>query len=720
MHVTKTLSRLYIFLVFLVLAMPAVETWAEEPNGGFFKEGAPVEITADYLSYDKGTDTYLARGNVVIVQEGVTLTTESAMLDMASGVATASGGVVAVDEGGNVVEGEDLRLDINKKTAVLAKGRIFFKADNVHITGDEIRKTGKETYEADRATYTTCDCPEGKRPAWDFSSSRANITLGEYLTGTNATFRLKGVPLLYSPYVVVPVKRGRQTGFLTPKPGYSKLRGFILDVPFFWAISKNTDATFYLDLETERGLGKGVEFRYIRTRKSSGEFFFYHYREKDIDRVREFREDVGNLSRPLSATNDRWELKYDHTEVLAYGVTLKADINIVSDDEYFIDFGADGNRSLESLETNLSISKRWSQYNLVTQFRVFDNLLKEDDSSELMKLPEVTFTSSNQKVGKTPFYISSSSSYINFVREEGDEGQRLDMLPRLSLPLSPRGYFDFTPSFGPRATFWLAKDGSENRFSDRYLYDATVDLITTFVRVYFPESKDIEAVKHTLRPKLSYTYIPESVQTGLPNFDGVDRIEAANKFTYSLNSILTGKYLKGERNEYLDHVYMEISQSFDINEATRKLVSETDRRKPLSELSGELVIRPAAWSRMSGKGKYDVYEDWFTSYDADLELTDSRGDSLYLAHRFVRDSTNYFEGSARLHVNANVDLTYRKRFSFDEESDIETIYGIVYSHQCWSAYLTYTERIEESVVYLTVDLMGIGRVAGVKTTIDSP
>lgn len=713
--------RKLLFLLLLLIALIPYQARAEEPpSGEIFSKDAPVEITADTISYDRDADTYHASGNVEITQTGTVLRSDTAVLDMRSGVATATGSVRFSDEGGNTLSGRDLTFNIKDKTAVLVNGRLFYRQDNVHLTGDSITKTGPESYAARRLTFTTCDCPPDEDPAWSFAASSAKVTVGEYLTGWNARFYVKGVPVLYSPYISIPVKRERQTGFLQPRPGYSRLRGFVLDTEFFWAISDNTDATFYLDVETERGLGKGLEYRYIRSVDSYGEIFFYQFQEEDIDRVRGFRQDVSNLDRPAEATNSRWRLKYQHTENIA-GFNVRANLNMVSDDEYFIDFGKDSDeRSLESVESNISVSRNWSVYSLVAQMRLFNNLLDENDATTLQRLPEVTFTNADQRLFGTPLYVSSEASFVNFYREEGLKGQRLDVHPRISLPMNPGGYFDFTPSIAPRATFWFTTGSPDaDTYSDRFIYDLRADLTTTFVKIFHLGGPNLKALRHTIRPGVSYSYIPEAVQDDLPNLDSVDRIAPANSVTYSVNSTLTGKFMdKDGRPVYFDYLYLDLSQTYNLYEAQRKLTSPTDERRPFSEVNGEIIFRPTPSTAATAKGKFNVYENRFTSYDASFSASDARGDSISVSRRFVLDEGNYLEAALRGHVSRTVDLTYLQRYSFDESRSLESSYGLEYRHQCWNANLTYTERLEEKIIYLTFDLLGLGRVAGVQGQID--
>lgn len=696
--------------LFLALILPALARAAEP----LFNNGLPIEIDADFITYEKETETYYARGSVEIRQEGVTLRTDEIILDMASGVATAKGKVTAIDEGGSTLTGVGLTFDIKTKTAVITNARIFYAEEGIYIAGRVVEKTGTESYSAKEVTYTACECEEGASPAWSFAATSADVTFGEFLTGWNTRFQIKGVPVFYFPYVTVPVKRERQTGFLPTEPGFSELRGFVLDNSFFWAISESADATFYLDIETKRGIGVGSEYRYFRTAGSYGEAFLYHFSENDIGRVREFREDVDNLSRPETASNDRWRIKYRHTELLSDFFNIKADINVVSDDEYFLDFGAGGDeRSLESIESNVSVTKSWNGYSLVGQLRVFNNLLDADDSETLQRLPEVTLAGSDKRILNTPFYFSSESSFVNFYREEGAEGDRLDIHPRVSLPMSINGYADFTVSVAPRGTFYLVRDHPGGGYMDRFLYDVQADLTTTFVRVFQTGSERLSAVKHTIRPKLSYTYIPGTEQTDLPDFDSVDEIAKTNSVTYSVNSTLTGKLRNSEGGSlYRDYLYFDLSQTFDINEATREGETEDDKKKPFKEITGELIVKPTAAMSVTGKGKYDVYESLFSSFDASFAASTVRGDALSLAYRFVRDSTSYLEASARVRLTEPLDFIYLNRYSYEEYRSLEASYGFEYRHQCWSAQFGYTDRLEEKLLFVTFNLKGLGKLAG--------
>ncbi len=702
-------SVFLVYTIFFVLSLSAPA--GAELGGKLFDEDKPFHVVGDEVSYDSEARRYNARGRVVVSQEATVLTADRVVVDVEQGWAQAVGDVRLTDKEGDYLEAHRLDIDMTDDTAVAHRATVYLTDINLRITGDMIRKRGEDLFDARKTTFTTCDCPEGRSPAWSFYARKAGFRTEGFFTAANLFFYVRGVPVFYTPFMALPVKRKRQTGFLTPELGYSELRGYKIDNAFFWAISRSKDATFYLDVETERGTGKGMEYRYYRTARSYGTLYMYHFGEKDIDRVREFRSGVDNLSRPLSATNNRWQFNLQHTELMPGGLTMKADIRLVSDDEYFIDFAKDSKeRSLESLESNISLSKSWQRYNLTVQFRVFDNLLLKDDSSVLQRVPEVNFTASAKSIPHTPFFLSMESSLVNFERKEGIRGQRVDVTPKLSLPLNPWRLFEFTSYFKPRFTLYHTPTDLEDSYYSRYIYELSADATTTLVRYFKVGGQNINRLRHTIRPKLTYTYIPPLTQTELPQFDGLDNIAPKNEVRYSLNSTLSGISRKSWTGH--QYLYMDIGQSYNIREVRGDSRVDPKRKRPFSDVDAEIIFTPSDWMTITSKAKYDVYDKRFETYDALFSTRGSRGGGISLVYRFIRNSAEYLETNINMRLVSSIMVGYRERYSFTEDESIEKQYSMEYTHQCWKLSLRYLERLEEDVLFFMFTLRGLGEAFG--------
>ncbi len=270
-------------LVVILLALPdayakqtsprkqsAATTGPIERQTGRTTVSGPVEIVARQLEYDREKDTYIAKGNVEVHEGARHLTADSVLFNDATKDAYAEGNVVFQDEE-DVIYADKISLNFETKLGTIERGRIFIKKGNFYVTGEEIEKTGESTYEVKRGEFTTCGFDE--RVPWKFTARDVDITLQGYAKARHATFRILGKPVLYLPWGIFPVKTERESGLLLPEFTLSSRDGAILSNSYFWAISKDKDATFDVDLIQKRGVKPGMEFRYFLREDLKGTWY---------------------------------------------------------------------------------------------------------------------------------------------------------------------------------------------------------------------------------------------------------------------------------------------------------------------------------------------------------------------------------------------------------------------------------------------------------------
>ena len=129
-------------------------------------------------------------------------------------------------------------LNLNDETGTFKEATILRNALSLHLEGETIEKTGVNTYNIEDGWVVTCKVEEGKTPPWSFAAKKATVTQGEYAVLKHATFRIKDVPVLYTPWIMLPVGTQRQTGFLFPDFTTSNQNGFGINVPLFINISE--------------------------------------------------------------------------------------------------------------------------------------------------------------------------------------------------------------------------------------------------------------------------------------------------------------------------------------------------------------------------------------------------------------------------------------------------------------------------------------------------
>ena len=123
-------------------------------------------------------------------------------------------------------------------------------------------------------------------------------------------------------------------------------------------------------------------------------------------------------------------------------VYAKADIAVISDDAYVVDFDEympderliDA-RTRRQLESTVFGGRNWPRFNLLGEVSVIDDLTVEEHRGTLQRVPTLQFVALKQHLTRTPLYFGWETDYTRFWRREGIRGQRLDLHPRLALPL---------------------------------------------------------------------------------------------------------------------------------------------------------------------------------------------------------------------------------------------------------------------------------------------
>ncbi|MFH1624650.1 MAG: LPS assembly protein LptD [Pseudomonadota bacterium] len=646
----------------------------------------PIKIRADKLEFDRQKNIYITQGNVEIIQDNRVLKADMIKVNPETREAEAEGNIT-LTSGEDILKSDRIEINLDTQKGTVYDGELFFKRENFHLTGKRIEKLGEDSYRIIDGVFTTCD---GPAPPWKFTGKDVNVTVEGYATVKHATFYIKDIPVLYVPYIIFPAKTKRQTGFLIPSLGYSNDGGTEVTIPFFLAISENMDATFSLDYRSERGVGEALKYRYIRSRDSFGDLYFYHMRETSS--YRDWRKE--QKGEELISGPDRWMLRYKHEENFDPSFFAKVDIAQVSDRDFLSDFGkvAD-DRSQEKLESTVFATKVWQRFNLNSEFRYTEDLEKEDKTT-LQRLPRIEFSGSKQSLLGSPLFYGLTTSLDNLWREEGLTGQRIDIYPKM-LYTFYTNYFEVKPEIGVRETAYTLHEG-EDKVHTREIYDFNLGLTTAFQRVFDVEGETVKRLKHSIKPEVTYTFIPNVDQEGLPEFDSDDRIARSNSVTYSLTSDLIGKVFEGIDNSYYHKfVRLKLSQSYDFIEATGDLISSTDSHRHFFPVSGELDVYPNRYISLKLDGQYDTYESHFTTHNVLMGLKDERGDSLDFEYRNTRDQNEDINTKMKVKVSDSTDLNIENRYSKMNNLSLETIFGVDYRAQCWGARVTYSDRAIE-------------------------
>ena len=148
------------------------------------------------------------------------------------------------------------------------------------LEGDSIRKISEDQFEAKTVFMSPCMCQADETPPWGFRAHAVEAQSGGYADLEHPVLEIKGLPVLYLPWIRIPIKNQRQSGFLPPGISHSSINGNMYSQPVYFAFNEETDATLVADLIEKRGLRLGLEYR-VQTKENSGwEFHFEGIRDK--------------------------------------------------------------------------------------------------------------------------------------------------------------------------------------------------------------------------------------------------------------------------------------------------------------------------------------------------------------------------------------------------------------------------------------------------------
>jgi LPS-assembly protein len=689
----------------------------------------PVNIEADSISYDQEDDTYQAKGQVVITFTGGVLWADSVTLAKGNNMAAAEGRV-KIKTDSDVLEGDRVDFNLASNTGVVYSGKLFIAKNHFYLQGDKIEKTGDATYKIQEACATTCD---GASPDWRLTGRELDVTIDGYGTLKHGKFLVKDIPVLYVPYFLFPAKTTRQTGLLFPYLAYSRDKlGWDMEIPFYLAISQSADATFYQRYMDKRGFKEGAEFRYFLNKDSYGTVYGDYLHD-----TAKITETMGDVSRDWQSPQNRWSFYFQNYTAFRPDLYMRADIARVSDNWYFRDFAshnyyldhyspnaeerfkkisfvADG--SLESLDSRLRVVKDWSLYNLTALVRYTDDLASPSNDATLQKYPEITLTGAKQSFFGTPLNIDLSASYSGNYRNEGQKGNLIDLKPVLSLPLDIGGNFLLTPEVEARGTFWERSDNlaaaDADKRGQRTAYRLSADLATSVSRDFILAGKSVEKIRHEIKPELVYDYIPHVDQGDLPDF--ADAMDEKNAVTAALTNTLMAK-VKGKNGaiSYLEILRFKLAQSFEIREA-RKDVYGSDGRRPFGDIDMELDAKPFTYFSFSIRNRFDVNSGGWEKANYDLNLSDTRGNSVSVGYRYTRDLLEEINLSLKTVLTKTIDMSYELQRNQLDKKNLRNSLGFNYHRQCWSVGLSFADDANDQTFMLSFSLNGLGSVGGGK------
>ena len=555
-------------------------------------------------------------------------------------------------------------------------------------------------------SFTTCPVT-----AVDWKLNARNIeidTRARTGTGRGTTVELKGVPIIYLPWMTFPVGPQRKSGFFFPSIGGSSRNGAEVMLPYYWNIRPNMDFLAEPTYYGKRGVDLAGSLRYL-TPRQRGTLDFNYLPSDDVEGI------------------DRTRVHLEHVAELPGDWRFRIDATDVGDTSYFEDFahGPEGT-SVPFTERLAEASYRDENWNVRAQiqdFQTIDEDLPTEDRP-YARTPRV-LASGDWNMGHGAIDYGFDAEFVNFERNLGVTGWRMDVAPRIGYDWSAPGFF-VRPSAGYRYTQYGLKDpapGTDDS-PNRSLPVASLDAGLVFERAAGSQGQR----RMTLEPRALYLYTPFREQSELPLFDtglpdlnlvqlfrpnryvGADRVNDANQMAFGLTSRLFNS------DSGAQYLAASIGQVYYFDPPRVVLPDEPVATRDTSDFIAQVSL--------------SAYKNWNVEAGLQWNPEDTRTERsqfrvqyrldgqrvLNLAYRAQRDVLEQTEISGAWPLGKNWNAYARGVYSLRDSELIERFAGFEYKACCWRLRavarrsISNREGTQETSFYVQMELTGLSSV----------
>ncbi|QDD90883.1 LPS-assembly protein LptD [Pseudomonas oryzihabitans] len=716
---------------------------------------APTYISAKASRYEQEQQVATLAGDVVLRQGGMQVESQEANLHQLENRGELKGNVKFRDNGVLMVgDKADLQLDNGQ---VQIDNAEFVMHQN-HARGSALyAKRGDDAIiRLKDGTYTTC---EPGSNAWQLKGNTVTLNPATGLGyATNATLRVKDIPVLYTPFIYFPIDDRRQSGFLAPSISTSSDTGFAITTPYYFNLAPNYDATLYPRYMAKHGLQTEGEFRYL-THSSEGQVYGSYLKDTDPEHAGE-----------PEATDNRWLYGWKNRSGLDSRLLAEVDYTRISDPYYFQDLDTDlGINKPTYVNQQGRLTYRGDNFTAALNMQAYQ-LATVSDVTPYNRLPQLTvngalpyhpggldFTYDTEAVrfersfdDNTYFDIDEKGNRTNF-RTRPDvnifglaraNGNRYNLAPGMALPMTQSWGF-LTPAVRYYYTQYDLDLDSKGVRDLGGSYDKTpsreVPLFSLDSGLYFDRSSNLfgEGGKQTLEPRAKYLYVPYRDQSDIPIFD-----TGENTFSYNAlwrDNRFTGTDRIGDANQVglgVTSRFIEPNGFERANVSLGELFYFQDREVQLPGLENNLPDdATTSRSPYALAGMYRFNRDWRLNgeynWDPILRHTDSGslmfhyqpeaqpGKILNVGYRYRDNVRVYDPNLGRFTYNSNDykidqhDISFiwpivpqwsaiaRWQFDYNKSRTLEAFGGFEYDNCCWKLRLIsrYWLKSEDDVYY---------------------
>ena len=547
-----------------------------------------------------------------------------------------------------------------------------------------------------KGVFTSCSKENAECPPWSLQAEKIEYDKNKKLiTYDNALLKVYNTPVFYFPKFFHPGPTvNRQSGFLAPRLGNSKILGSSVQVPYFWAKSENQDFTFSPTIYDKNIIKLQNEYR-LENKNSSfiADFSFTEgYKSKT-------NKDKNSITHFFSKFSSNLNIENFQES------SLDVSVQKVNNDTYLKIF--DQNLTNESIKpqnndlltSELKINLKTNKYNLVTGMTAYENLQKINSDRYEFILPYYNLSGELNNCEEFG-YLGFSSVGSNILKNTNN------LRSRVINDFDFRGFDLITKSgIQNNVNIYIKNLITTGKNDKHYSSSVETDLNGIFeISSALPMVKDNENFIEYLEPKISFRYNPSNM---INHSDTSRKINNNNIF--DLNRLGLQDTLESGANLTLGLDYKKenldnINKYFELKLGTI-LRNEENNNIPLS--SG--IIKKK--SNIFGSINNNFNENFSINYDFSVNHNLNKVEYNSLGLMFAKNnfktefnfieengvigSSNIIENISSLYLDEKNQITFKTRQN--RKLDIAEYYNLIYEYKndCLIAGITYNKTYYE-------------------------
>ena len=662
-------------------------------------------ITADFIEYDQISEELYAKGKIKITTPEMELKGTELEMSLAESTGAIANGSFIVNinkpiDGDQPINETDKEINqlIDESCEGSTACQIGPSKFNSHLRGTatQIFLEGEDRKKLENAKITTCEADQNE---WFITSDETIIDESSgNIKAKHATLSLKGVPILYSPYIDFSSTDQRRSGWLIPSVGSTSNSGLETSIPYYFNLSPTHDATLTSRYMEKRGLQFGGEYRYMGKKFKGISQIQYLNNDKDSDIGARYLIDINhkqNFGNGFSGNIEYEKVKKHDNDYFAdmstsIAVTSQVSLRQAATLEYR------KTNYLSDIKADLKFQKfqnlaAASPYELKPSFNL--SYKKEWDNDYL---PSFLETDANFSFDK--FSIGENAAKTT------PKGTRIASTPSMSYPMET--------SFGfiiPKAIMNITKYDLEN--TSKSHETVTIPTVSLDSGIYLDRPFQLSDYNftQTLEPRVFYTYTPYEDQSDIPMFDtalnelnsstifqenqfsGKDRVMDTNAITTAITSRIID-------DSGYDWMSLTMAQRFYLSD--RKVLEEEqfDDSPYQGDKSDFLVNAKANLTKalkVNSNYEYNFSESITNRFTASASYSPQPGKILNASYRMVLnpDSKDYdvkqYLLSGQWPLKSGWSALASYNYDIYERHDIESMLGAEYDAGCWTAQMMF-------------------------------